>query len=154
MQISHDGLEKIKSYEKFVRVSYLDIGNVWTIGYGTTRYFNGTHVGPHQIITESQALIYLEKYCNDIAKQISNIINIIKVDLNQNQIDALISLVYNIGIGNFQKSTVLKQINLDPKDFDKIKPHWLAFDMADNKHIVGLLNRRKDEFLTYSTRKM
>lgn len=147
MEISQSGLNKIKIYEALRLKPYLDSNRVCTIGYGTTYYPDGIKVTlKDQEITIEEALSYLESYCNKIAYSISKVIT---VDLKQNQIDALISLVYNIGVTNFTNSGLLKQINSDPYNYMLVEKHWLAWNKSGGKIVVGLENRRKEEFGNY-----
>ena len=140
--ISSDGIEGFES------APYPDSGGVATIGYGTTFYPNGTRVTfKDEPITKEQAWSYLEYHCNMVAKQIEPLI---KVKLNQNQIDALITFVYNIGIGEFKTSTLLKVINKTPYDFLAVKNQWLRWVYDDGVKKNGLIKRRNVEFLLYS----
>lgn len=147
MQISANGLNYIKQYENFKSYPYRDTDCIWTIGFGTTHYPNGIAVSEndHDIIL-AQANQYLEYHCDILLKELSRLI---VVNLTQNSIDALCSLIYNIGIGNFKESTLLKCINLDPNDIDNIQPHWYEWDRSGGKFVQGLENRRINEFELY-----
>jgi lysozyme len=68
---------------------------------------------------------------------------LIRVTLNQNQIDALVSLIYNIGIGNFSESSMLKFINSG--EFEKAAGEFSKWRMANGKVINGLERRRGQE---------
>ena len=122
--------------------SYQDSGGVWTVGYGSTYDFDKQRkVQQGDIITEAQAQRWLEMETSQNAKDIKSLV---KVPLNNNQLNALISFVYNVGINAFKKSTMLKLLksgadkNTVANQFDK----WVF----DNGVIVkGLINRRKAE---------
>lgn len=106
MQISNKGLDLIKKYENFVYTSYLDVGGKLTIGWGHK-------IDPYverfeQPISLSQATDLLEK---DIQNAIDGINKNVSVPLIQGQVDALISLVYNWGIGDFIRSIGFKFLN-------------------------------------------
>jgi lysozyme len=80
---------------------------------------------------------------NHINNDLQSIKNLIKVDTTKNQIEALKSFVYNVGIGNFQKSTLLKKINAGDKqgageEFRK----WIY---AGGQKLNGLIKRREEE---------
>ena len=140
--ISNDNIEG------FRETPYPDSGGVATIGYGTTIYPNGVRVTLKDApITKEQAWSYLESHCDMVAKQIEPLI---KVELNQNQIDALISFVYNEGIRQFKTSTLLKVINKTPYDFLAVKNQWLRWVYDDGVKKNGLIKRRNVEFLLYS----
>ena len=128
--------------------SYQDSGGVWTIGWGSTFDFDKQRpVAKGDIITQQQAQNWLEMETSQNAIDIKNLV---KVPLNNNQINALISFVYNVGINAFKDSTMLKLIN---SGADK-QTVALQFDrwIYDNGVIVkGLINRRNAEkklFLT------
>lgn len=103
MKTSENGINLIKRFEGLKTKAYLCPAKVWTIGYGHT---NGVNKG--DTITAEKATEYLKQ---DI-EVFENAINLlVKVELNQNQFDALISFVFNVGIEAFKKSTMLKFIN-------------------------------------------
>jgi lysozyme len=92
-----------------------------------------------------KAKMYLQYHVQN--KVIKYIQPLIKTNLNQNQVDAIISLVYNIGAGGFAKSTLLKRINKDPMDSTGITEAFLMWKNAGGKPI--LLKRRKREVALY-----
>ncbi|WP_338128272.1 lysozyme [Xenorhabdus bovienii] len=107
MEISENGINKIKSYEGLRLHAYPDPATgaePWTIGYGHTK-----GVKPEQVITEQQAEIFLHE---DLIPIYAEIQRIVKVPLTQGQFDALCSFIFNLGIGNFIHSTLLKKLNL------------------------------------------
>jgi lysozyme len=122
--------------------AYQDSGGVWTIGYGSTYDFDKQRkVQQGDIITEAQAQRWLEMETSQNAKDIESLV---KVPLTNNQKNALVSFVYNVGINAFKKSTMLKLLNSGAdkntvaNQFDK----WVF----DNGVIVkGLINRRNAE---------
>ena len=67
----------------------------------------------------------------------------LKVSVNQNQFDALVDFAYNLGIGNLQKSTLLKLIN--NKDFVGASKQFKLWNKANGKVLNGLTKRRKEE---------
>jgi len=111
MKISKEGLELIKGFEKFVAKPYIDVVGIPTVGYGSTYYLDGTKVTIQDApITEAQATVLLETvFDKDFAKFIPQ-------NVNQNQFDAMASLIYNIGVGAFFKSTLLKKVKVNPND--------------------------------------
>ena len=103
METSKTGLDLIKHFEGCELYAYKCPAGVWTIGYGHTK-----GVEPGMQITEQDAedmlkeeLIEYESYINDL----------VTVGLNQNQFDAMVSWVYNLGAGNLKASTLLKVLN-------------------------------------------
>jgi lysozyme len=139
-----------KGGRKFKSTPYKDPGGVWTIGYGTTIYPDGTRVveDPSKIIDEETAKQYLNYGIDDAAKMVNFYVT---KDLNQNQFDAMVSLVYNIGAKNLRDSNLLKKININPDD-PSIKNEFLEFRKdSDGKILPGLEQRRKMEFDLYLT---
>ena len=89
--------------------AYKDTVGVWTIAYGNTFYANGTPVKAGDKITKADADKLFKDILSQFEDKVKKLIDITK--LNQNQYDALISLVYNIGTGAFGTSTLRKLIN-------------------------------------------
>lgn len=138
--ISELGFKLIREFEGFQAKAYLDTGGVWTIGFGTIKYPNGKRVVNGDVCTQSEAEQWLKNDSNWVDACLDKHI---KVDVTQNQFDALASLVYNIGETAFVKSTLLSLLNqrsyiLAADQFDK----WI-YD--NGKKIQGLVNRRKKE---------
>lgn len=141
MRTSEKCLELIKRFEGLRLAPYLDSVGIPTIGYGSTHYSDGCMVqlsDPEISLEAALELvqIYLDKMC-DVLDQL------IEVDLNQNQIDAIGCLTYNIGIGNFKKSTLRNFLNSG--DFDKAADQFLVWNKAGGKVLPGLEKRRAAE---------
>ena len=148
MKISQKGLDLISQSEGIILKAYADPGVGWelpTIGIGTTKYPNGNKVKKGDIITKEQAFEYLEHDTNEFAKGIDKLV---KVNLNQNQIDALISFTYNVGLGNLRSSTLLKKINNNPND-PTIADEFKKWSHANGKILKGLQIRRDKEAKLY-----
>ena len=142
MKISSKGLELIKEFEGFSANAYLCPAKIPTIGYGNTFYANGTKVKLGEQISKTDALELLEKVVNkDFADKI---FPLIKVKVSQNEFDAMVSLAYNIGVGNFSKSTLLKKVNSG--DFDGASNEFLKWNKSGGKELLGLTKRRKREY--------
>src|SRR4051812_35049542 len=107
MSISQDGLEMIMDFEGLRLEAYLDAVRVPTIGYGTTRYPDGRRVSLGDAISEEQAEAFLKFECDRLGR---DILKECVVSLNQNQLDALTSFCYNLGLGAFLGSTLLREI--------------------------------------------
>jgi lysozyme len=143
LSISDDGLENIKEDEGFRANAYRDPGSgdqPITIGYGTTR-INGKAVQLGDTITEPKATSL-------IRRQVQNIYGAavkrkVKVDLTQNEYDALVSFTYNVGVGNFGASTLLRKLN--EKDYLEAADQFLRWNKAAGQVMRGLTKRRKKE---------
>nr|WP_232370376.1 lysozyme [Xenorhabdus lircayensis] len=107
----------------------------WTIGYGHTK-----GVKPGQVITAQQAEVFLHQ---DLIPIYGAIQRLVKVSLTQGQFDALCSFIFNLGIGNFAHSTLLKKLNAG--DYQGAAGEFLKWDRADGRVLSDLFIRRKSE---------
>lgn len=104
---SNDGANLIKGFEGLRLKAYQDIAGVWTIGWGNTRYANGQPVRKGDALLNRDCADDLLVFkLNEFAAEINRLV---KVDLNQNQFDALLSFQYNTGA--LAVSTLLKKLN-------------------------------------------
>jgi lysozyme len=147
MKISKQGLELIKGFEKFMPKPYIDAVGIPTIGYGNTYYPDGKEVTMQDApITETQATILLETiFEKDFAKFIPQ-------NVNQNQFDAMACLIYNIGAGAFNNSTLRKKVVANPNDASIEQEFWKWKKGRKNGQLVelrGLTIRRKKESELY-----
>jgi lysozyme len=142
MRISQKGVDLIKHYEGCKLKAYRDIVGVLTIGYGHT----GGDVFEGQVITqeEAEALLRLdlERFERGVEFQV-------KVDLTQNQFDALVSFAFNLGLGALKDSTLLKKVNA--QDFPAAAKEFLKWINAGGKPVNGLKIRRTAESFMFSS---
>jgi lysozyme len=131
----------IKKFEGLSLKAYKDIVGVWTIGYGNTFYENGNSVKEGDQITLERAEALLAKTVEGFKDRIEPYIT---SSLNENQWAAILSLAYNIGVGAFKSSTLLKKINIDPND-PGIREQFLRWNRAGGKVVLGLTRRRTKE---------
>lgn len=137
----------IKHYEGCELEAYLCPAGIPTIGYGSTFYADGKPVKLGDKITQQQADELLPALVNKFAISVNNGL---KVDIKQYQFDALVSLTYNIGIGNFRKSTLLGLINKKAADF-QIASEFAKWNKSNGEVLKGLVKRRKSEATLYIT---
>ncbi len=139
MRTSKSAINILKEHEGIKLNAYLCPAGVATIGFGTTQ---GVKLG--QVISMDQAEALLQ---NDLKRFEQYVLSGVKVPLTQNQFDALVSLIYNIGPGNFKSSTVLRMIN--EKNLEGIKTSWILWNKIRVKGELvvspGLVKRRKSE---------
>jgi lysozyme len=141
---SNQAVELIKKFEKFVDKTYLCSAGKKTIGYGTRLDYH-PEIKKNVCITEPKATELLK---TDLNKMVTPVIkNNVKVKLKQNQLDALYSLIYNIGMDKFVNSNLLKMLNIGK--FKKMKKDWQEFQMADGKVLKGLVRRRQEELALF-----
>lgn len=153
MKVSREGIDFIKQFEGLARVGnddlvypYKDSSGYPTQGYGRL-LSKDTHADLKQWppITKDEAEAWLEHDINEVAKQVSDVVT---VHLDQAQFDALVSLTFNIGIGNFSGSTLLKKLNRH--DYLGAAGEFLRWNRSAGKVVRGLTNRRateRDNFL-------
>jgi len=140
MHVSPSGVDLICNFEGLRLKAYDDGVGVWTIGFGTTKYPNGIRVKKGDTCTLDQAKAYMQ---NDLKSFEQTVNNTVKVPLNQNQFDALVSLAYNIGTNAFSKSTLVKKLNAN--DIRGAADQFDVWVNAGGKRMQGLVNRRARE---------
>lgn len=150
IKVGKAALSIIKQYEDLELNAYPDPGTKAepiTVGYGTTVYADGRKVRMGDTITELQAVYELEHH---VSKKICGpLTNILKdIRLSQNQIDAIISLVYNIGIGAFSKSTLLKHIKSN--NLLLAAEQFKVWNKSGGKVLNGLVKRRYTEYMLFN----
>ena len=142
MTTSRKGKQLIRQYEGLRLAAYLCPAGVPTIGYGHTK---GVKMGMG--ISQQQADDYLVE---DIAP-LEHKLNTMGINFRQEQFDALVSWMFNLGIASFTRSTMLKRIQEDKPD-EVITDEMVRWVTAAGKPLVGLKKRRIDEanmFLGY-----
>lgn len=151
-QASKKIVQFISSFEGFRASPYYDIAGVPTIGYGATYYQDGRKVTMKDApITNECALDLKEFHIEETEKVVRKYV---KSNINQNQFDALVSWVYNLGEGNLKTSTLLKKINVNPND-PTIEKNWVQWNKARNTKTNkleisnGLTRRRNEEVTIY-----
>jgi len=145
MNISQNCLDIVKKWEGFKLEAYLDPVGIPTIGYGTIRYPDTTRVKLGDRISEPQAEAFLKFEIDATVKSLNVLLQ--GIDLNQNQFDAVVSLCYNIGVGAFSGSTILRKLR--EGDFTAAAEAFKLWNKGtvNGKKVVidGLTNRRADE---------
>jgi lysozyme len=141
MQISQNGVRMVEGFEGLRLNAYQDVVGVWTIGYGHTY---GVRSG--QVITQATAEAYLK---SDLEASENFVNDLVKVPLNQNQFDALVSFVFNLGGGALAKSTLLQLLNKG--DYKGASGQFDLWVHAGGKVVQGLVNRRNAEQKLFDT---
>lgn len=138
MKLNKEAIELIKKFEGCKLNAYKDSVGIPTIGYGNTYYENGVKVKMGDVITIQRAEELLK---NTLDKFSANVEKLIKTTVTENQFGALVSLAYNIGIGNLTNSTLLKKVNANASD-TSIRGEFLKWNKAGGTVLTGLTNRR------------
>ena len=135
MRTSQRGLNLIKSFEGLRLHAYQDSVGVWTIGYGATR-----SVKAGMSISREQAERML---VNDVTRFEPEIDRLVKVPLNRNQWDALMSFTYNLGAANLESSTLRRLLNAG--DYAGAAEQFPRWNKAGGQVLPGLVRRRAAE---------
>lgn len=148
MRVSEGFIQLLESFEGFRSCPYKDQGGVPTIGIGTTIYpVGGIKVTmTDKCITHDTAVIYLKSFVAGIEAEVEELLP----RLTQNQYDAIMSLIYNIGTGAFRNSTLLRKMKVDPSD-PSIREEFYRWCNVNKRPNQGLLERRHKEAQLYFT---
>jgi GH24 family phage-related lysozyme (muramidase) len=137
--VSARGRALIKQFEGFRADAYQDVVGVWTIGYGFTR---GVQPGQHMTAQQAEARLITELLGYEQA-----VLGGCTREPNQNQMDAMCSLAWNIGVGGFLRSTVLKAHNRG--DAQSASRAFGLWNKAGGREWAGLTRRRAAEAALY-----
>ena len=140
MKTSAIGRNLIKSFEGYRSEAYICPAGKWTIGYGHTR---GVQQG--DTCTKAQADIFLQEDLREAEMTVEST----GLKLSQLQFDALVSLVYNIGSGNFYESTLLKRLKTSTAASESLEEAWKRWKYAGGEVMSGLVRRRAAEWSLY-----
>lgn len=137
MNISAQGLDFIKSYEAFVATPYDDGYGYLTIGYGH-------RIKPGERFTRLSHEEALQLLAQDVAWAEDAVNSRVRVPLTQSQFDALVSLIFNWGAGNFAASTHLQKLNAG--DYVGAAQRISEHPITSNGRVSnGLIRRRAAE---------
>ena len=141
MAINAAGLDLIKRFEGLRTEAYDDGFGTWTIGYGHT-----AGVVPGQRISPAEAERIL---ADDLTTFEARVRQLCTEPPNSNQLAAMVSLAFNIGVGAFQRSTALRKHNA--RDYVGAAEAFKLFRRAGGREVAGLLRRRNAEAALYLT---
>lgn len=147
MRVSESGVALLKRFEGLELEAYQDIAGVWTIGYGHT----GPDVTPGMRITEREAEALLRR---DLKSREDAVSRLVTVPLNQNEFDALVSFVYNVGAEAFRRSTALRRLNRGARLAAADAMTWWNKATVNGKkrEVLGLTRRRAAEKALFLTK--
>lgn len=134
-RLSEKGIAFLKDYEELRLVAYQDAKGVWTIGWGSTR---DVKEGDTISVEEAE-----QRLRNDVKFAEDAVSKGVIVPLAQHEFDALVSLTFNIGVGAFLDSTLLKRLNEGKKD--AAARQILRWNKCNGRELAGLTNRRRKE---------
>ena len=136
MEYSQNGLLLTEQFEGCRLEAYQDSVGKWTIGYGHTWGINSS-TPP---CTQDQAAAWLAE---DIQSAVGSVNRLVKVTLTQPEFDACCDFVFNVGVGNFAGSTMLKKLNAG--DYAGAANEFDKWSFAGGVVVAGLLRRREAE---------
>lgn len=140
MEVSKNGLALIKRFEGYSASRYICPAGIPTIGYGSTRWWNGEPIPLGATVTYAEAE---QLKARDLIEYQQAVNNLIAVPLKQNQFDALVSFVYNVGVEAFAGSTLRRLINQG--DFTGAAEQFDRWVWAGGQRLPGLVGRRDQE---------
>ena len=147
MKISEKGLAMIESFEGCLLKASNKLDGVWTIGYGQTGRYYGKRVRKGMTTTKALAHAWLRDH--SIKTSEDAVTQAVKVPLNQNQFDALVSFAYNVGVGALKQSTALRKLNAG--DYAGAADALTMWTKCNGKVLAGLVRRRKEERALFLT---
>ena len=133
---STNGLNLIRRFEGEKLTAYRCPAGIWTIGVGHT----GPDVYSGLTITEERSLELLRA---DVSTFEAAVNSLVRVPLNQNQFDALVSFVFNVGNGALKGSTLLRKLNAG--DYEGAAKEFGRWTKALGQTLTGLIKRRAAE---------
>ena len=151
MEISQEGITLIKHYEGCPKdnvgnaVSYRCAANKATIGFGSLKLIDGSPVQDNMSITMQEAE---ELLAHELKEYEGYINDMVSVPLKQNEFDALVSWVFNLGPSNLKASTMLRVLN--EGKYHEVPEQIKRWNKVNGKVNEGLLKRRKSEALLFS----
>lgn len=140
MQITRAGLDLIKAFEGFRGTAYRCPAGILTIGYGHTSAAGKPHVTPGLKMGRPEAARVLR---DDLEGFSEGVRGALKRDINANQFSALVSFAYNVGLGAFRTSSVLRAVNAG--DFEAVPRRLNLWVKAGPRVLPGLVKRRAAE---------
>ena len=140
MKVNDKGFALICEFEGCRTEAYQDPVGVWTIGFGHTSAAGPPCVGPGVTVTRAEATGILMR---DLETFSAGVKSAITAPLNDNQFSALVSFAFNVGLGNFRSSSVLRSVNACR--FDQVPADLALWVKAGGKVLPGLIRRRAAE---------
>ena len=146
MKLGPKGRKLIKSFEQLRLTAYnTDGAGVWTIGWGHTSRAGPPKVFRGMTITRKEADAILAR---DLAWAERAVNELVTVDIQQEQYDAMVSLVFNIGVPGFRRSSVLRHTNA--RRWAQAARAFALWNKAKGRVLPGLIRRRAAEAALYA----
>lgn len=146
MNMTEEGLSLIREAEGFCANAYRDATGIWTIGYGHTSAAGDPHVSAGQVITRDEGEAIFRRDVEAVAASVRRAVTQAITDA---QFSALVSFAYNVGLGNFRSSSVLKALNAN--ELPEVPRRLQLWVKAGGKTLPGLVKRRAAEAALFAT---
>lgn len=143
-EINASGLDVVKHFEGLRTTAYQDAVGVWTIGYGHTSMAGPPTVHAGMTITEAEAEVILAQDLDVFERGVANALT---TTTNADQFSAMVSFAFNVGVGAFRNSTLLKRHNA--RRFPEAADEFLRWIYGNGQVLPGLERRRKAERALY-----
>jgi lysozyme len=140
MNVTNEGLALIKRFEGFKAKAYRCPAGVWTIGYGHTAMAGAPGVKAGMSVSREEASAILKR---DVERFADGVRQALTVTLDDRQFSALVSFAYNVGLGAFRSSSVLKAVNAG--DLAAVPRRLGLWVKAQGRVLPGLVKRRAAE---------
>lgn len=147
MKASENCIDLIEEFEGFRSEPYVCPGGIPTIGFGSTRYADGTSVSMgDDPMNREQAKELLTATLTEYEQGVEACID---VDLTQNQFDALVDFAYNLGVGALRTSTLARKVNAG--DMEGAANEFGRWVNGGGKVLPGLVKRRAAERVLFES---
>lgn len=140
MRVTEEGLALIRQSEGFRAKAYRDPVGIWTIGFGHTSAAGPPQVFEGLAITPEQGRKILAR---DVEMFALGVAKALRAPVTGNEFSALVSFAYNVGLGAFQRSSVLQAVNAG--DREAVPRRLQLWVKAGGKVLPGLVKRRAAE---------
>jgi lysozyme len=146
MHMTEEGLALIRRFEGFRAEAYRCPAGVWTIGYGHTSQAGPPKVRAGMVVSEAEARAIL---ATDAAVFADGVRAALTREVSPEQFSALVSFAFNVGVGAFRRSSVLKAVN--EGRIEAVPERLKLWVKADGRRLEGLVRRREAEAELFAT---
>jgi len=144
MNISPSGISLIEGFEGFVGTPYVDASGIITIGFGFTHDPQGNPITMSTpTLTQAEATVWFNTLIIDY---VNGVLNALTKTVSQNQLDAIVDMAYNCGVGAFEQSSICNKINSNKP---VLESDFTQYCMIKGVKNAGLLARRQKEFALF-----
>lgn len=145
--LENKSLELLIELESERLEAYLCPSGIPTIGVGLTTYPTGEKVKLGDKITKEQSREYLKQTLEEFEKQVVMLLD--GLPLPRKALDSLIIFTFNVGVGSFARSSLLKEVKKNRNNLKEIEKQFNRWVYSGDKVLQGLIIRRLKEFKLY-----